>query len=134
MAKKKRSCLICGTQYEYCGHCPNKNLIEPWRNLYCSENCQKAFYILSDYKHNRIEAKEAMEKMKSWGLTPSKVKDIHKSLVIDMFDKAKKIIEEKDETPILMAEIKEEVEVEEIKNDEHKKKKKNKEEKIVNDN
>lgn len=136
MATKKRTCVICGTQYEYCGHCPSKNLIEPWRNLYCSENCQKAFNILSDYKHNRIEAKEAMNKMKSWGLTPNIVKEIHRSLVSDMFDKAEKEIKKEEEILISKAEIKDEIVVEEVQSDsdEPKKKKKNKEEKIVNDN
>ena len=133
MAAKKRTCVICGTQYEYCGHCPNKNLIEPWRNLYCSENCQKAFIILSDYKHGRIDAKEAMDKMVSWGLTPDKIKDIHKSLVTDMFDKANKNVKAEEDAPILDSEVKDKT-VEEIKNDEPKKKKKDKEEKIVNDN
>ncbi len=130
MAKKNRTCVICGTQYEYCGHCPNKNLIEPWRNLYCSEKCQKAFNILSDYKHNRIDAKEAKIKMDSWGLTPDKVKELHRNLISRMFDEAKKELEiaEKD------FELKSDTNVEETQIDEPKKKKKNKEEKIVNDN
>ena len=56
---KLRTCKICGKQYEYCGHCPSKNLIEPWRNLYCSENCRETFQIMGQYSAGKIKATEA---------------------------------------------------------------------------
>jgi len=82
---KKRICTICGKEYEYCGHCPNKNLIEPWRNLYCSENCRKAFQLFGDYKTKKKSAAEIRDTLSLWGLTPEKVREIHKPIVGEIF-------------------------------------------------
>lgn len=82
---KLRTCKICGKQYEYCGHCPSKNLIEPWRNLYCSEECRNAFGIMSKYAAGKIGAVEARGKLESFGLSPTKVRDVHKATMVDIF-------------------------------------------------
>lgn len=87
---KKRTCTICGKEYEYCGHCPNKNVIEPWRNLYCSENCRDAFAIMGQYKVKKMDADEAKSKLEGFGLSPEKVRKIHKPIVVDIFKSAKK--------------------------------------------
>lgn len=84
---KKRTCTICGKQYEYCGHCPNKNTIEPWRNLYCSENCRDAFVLFGDYKTNKKDAVEVKNILSLWGISPEKVREIHKPIVSEIFDK-----------------------------------------------
>lgn len=84
---KLRTCKICGKQYEYCSHCPSKNLIEPWRNLYCSEGCREAFEVMGKYSAGKMDVAEARTKLESFGISPNKVRDIHKAVVVDIFRK-----------------------------------------------
>ena len=82
---KLRTCKICGKQYEYCGHCPSKNLIEPWRNLYCSEKCRDAFGVMGDYVAGKMTAVVAREKLESFDIKPGIVREVHKGVVADIF-------------------------------------------------
>lgn len=82
---KLRTCKICGKQYEYCGHCPSKNDIEPWRNLYCSENCRDSFEVMGNYSAGKINAADARTKLEGFGINVAKVRDIHKAVVMDIF-------------------------------------------------
>lgn len=86
---KLRTCKICGKQYEYCNHCPSKNVIEPWRNLYCSENCRDSFIVMGDYAVGKIDAVTAKTKLEGYGITATKVREIHKGVVADIFRAAK---------------------------------------------
>ena len=86
MAKKIRTCKICGKQYEYCGHCPTKNVIEPWRNLYCSENCREAFKVMGDYSVKKISAIEAKDALVGLGISSENVRDKHKTIVNEIFN------------------------------------------------
>lgn len=85
---KLRTCKICGKQYEYCGHCPNKNVIEPWRNLYCSENCRDSYTVMSDYVSKKKDAMEAKIILQRFGITPNKVRDVHKEVVTKIYNEA----------------------------------------------
>ena len=105
---KLRTCKICGKQYEYCGHCPSKNTIEPWRNLYCSENCRDAFQVMGQYSTGKMKAAEARGKLESFGLNTGKVREIHKAVVADIFRASKS------ETPKPIAEVVQPKAVEEV--------------------
>lgn len=85
---KLRTCKICGKQYEYCGHCPNKNVIEPWRNLYCSENCRDSYTVMSDYVSKKKDAMEAKIILQGFGITPNKVRDVHKEVITKIYNEA----------------------------------------------
>jgi hypothetical protein len=85
---KLRTCKICGKQYEYCGHCPNKNVIEPWRNLYCSENCRDSYTVMSDYVSKKKDAMEAKIILQRFGITPNKVRDVHKEVITKIYNEA----------------------------------------------
>lgn len=92
---KLRTCIMCGTKYEYCSHCPSKNVLEPWRNLYCSENCRDAFTVFGDYKLKRLTALEAKDKLVGYKVTPARVKELYKPIVEDIFNEATpKVVEE----------------------------------------
>ena len=91
---KLRTCKICGKQYEYCGHCPSKNLIEPWRNLYCSENCRDSFEVMGQYSVGKISATEAREKLESFGVNPKKVRDVHKATISKIFKDGEVVVVE----------------------------------------
>ena len=98
---KLRTCKICGKQYEYCGHCPSKNLIEPWRNLYCSENCRDSFEIMGQYSVGKMSATEAREKLESFGITPAKVREVNKATISKIFKEGKVYEEPKlEEVPV----------------------------------
>lgn len=92
MAKKMRICKICGKEYEYCGHCPGKNPIEPWRNLYCSENCHKAFDLFDKYISKKITSTEAKSALEEMGFVPAKVREIHKSVISEIFKNGAKVV------------------------------------------
>lgn len=94
MAKLK-TCKVCGKQYEYCNHCPSRNLIESWRNLYCSENCSDSFRVMGQYSAGKISATEAREKLESFGITPAKVREVHKAIVSEIFKEGKVYEEQK---------------------------------------
>ncbi len=91
MAKKMRVCKICGKEYEYCGHCPNKNTIEPWRNLYCSENCREAFGLFEAFVTKKQSAVDVKEKLEAMGFTPAKVREVHKPVMNEIFKSGKVI-------------------------------------------
>lgn len=86
---KLRTCKICGKQYEYCGHCPSKNLIEPWRNIYCSEGCREAFEVMGRYASGKISAIDAKTRLENLGIVPTKVRNVHKAVVSDIFRASK---------------------------------------------
>ncbi len=88
MAKNMRTCKICGKEYEYCGHCPSKNTIEPWRNLYCSKECREVFNIFDKYASKKISAEKAKENLERLGFNPSKVRNIHKPIINEIFKDA----------------------------------------------
>ena len=99
---KLRTCKICGKQYEYCGHCPSKNLIEPWRNLYCSENCRDSFEVMGQYSVGKMSATEAREKLESFGITSAKVREVHKATISKIFKEGKVYEEPKfEEVPVV---------------------------------
>jgi hypothetical protein len=55
----KKKCIVCGKEYEYCGHCDKNPKINRWKNQYCSENCRDIFKTVTDYVGNLIDVKTA---------------------------------------------------------------------------
>ena len=63
MAKKK-TCICCGTQYEYCPNC-GKGGNPSWKLVYDSKECMEIADIMFAYKGGQIseaEAKKAFDK------------------------------------------------------------------------
>lgn len=61
---KNRTCIVCGTAYEYCPHCNQYNSDETWRSVYCSEDCRTIFNVCSKYVANKLSASAAKEELK----------------------------------------------------------------------
>lgn len=62
---KLRTCMLCGTQKEYCPTCPGFNSDETWRILFHDENClaiSKVWYAYRGGEITKDEAKEQMNK------------------------------------------------------------------------
>ena len=46
---KKRKCLMCETEYEYCPYCWEYERQPRWRTLFDRAECQDVYYIISDW-------------------------------------------------------------------------------------
>lgn len=46
---KRRVCLTCQTEYDYCNNCQKDRHKETWHVAYCSKNCRDIFHAASDY-------------------------------------------------------------------------------------
>ena len=62
----KRSCWICGEEYDYC---PNCNDIGSWRIKACTPEHYQVIQIFNDYHAKVINAKEAIELFANIGIT-----------------------------------------------------------------
>lgn len=61
---KTKTCTICGTKYEYCGHCDSNNVNNMWRSIYCSENCRDIYDICGKYVSGKYSISDAYDKLK----------------------------------------------------------------------
>lgn len=98
MAKKKRVCLVCGTEYEYCYKCDHSTEPKLWKTTFCSENCRDIYKIINKYAFGHITEAQARAEFKSKGLDLSNKKNFDKEIK-DMLSVifAKKEEEEKEE-------------------------------------
>ncbi len=60
---KERTCLMCGTKYQWCIHCKDTRPDEGWRFLYHDEKCRDMSEIWYAYRGKEISKAEAKEKM-----------------------------------------------------------------------
>ena len=51
---EKRKCMLCATEYKYCGHCRGDNPEETWRYLYDDLECVGLGEILYAYRGKEI--------------------------------------------------------------------------------
>ena len=65
---KKRKCLMCETEYEYCPYCWEYERQQKWRTLFDRSECQDVYYIISDWLGKRLTQKEAREKLLAMNL------------------------------------------------------------------
>ena len=100
MAKTKRSCVMCGTVYEYCSHCGVAPQL--WKNVFCSENCRDIYTVLNKYDGKLISKEDGIEQLKKYDVTvASKFNDRFKKLAEELTPKkepAKKQIKVSDES------------------------------------
>lgn len=62
MAKKNRTCICCGTQYEYCPTCGGQDRMKPaWYSEFCSEECKELWTAATKFNMNMLSKKEAQE-------------------------------------------------------------------------
>ena len=60
--KNNRKCILCGTEYSYCGSGCRGDAGKPtWMKLYCSDNCRNIFTALNNYNFNLIDKTQAHE-------------------------------------------------------------------------
>lgn len=75
----KRKCILCPShEYEYCGKCKPKEIIETWRYIFDSENCRDVYKILENFAGNKISATEANKLLLQYNVPD--VNEVHPSL------------------------------------------------------
>lgn len=93
----KKKCVVCGKEYEYCGHCDKNPKINRWRNQYCSENCRDILNTVTDYVGNLIDVKTAKDKLLKLNININMTKQISNYITVIMsyIEKPKKEIKVK---------------------------------------
>lgn len=62
MARKKtRTCICCGTKYEYCPTCGPDRSKPTWMTEFCSEECKTLWKTATKYNVNLCTKQEAKE-------------------------------------------------------------------------
>ena len=135
MATKRyrRTCTVCGKEYEFCPDCREYALQPSWKNIYHDENCREIAHILTAVGRT-ITAEEAREKIAKCDLTnKDNFNEVWRKPLFELLGINEKVeepkVEEKIEEPKVelkveeikieekAAEPKEDVKTEEIKND-----------------
>ena len=65
MIKKTRNCIVCGTEYEYCGNCRKHASLPAWMAIYHDENCKAIMHIATEFMAGNLtkaDAKVALDK------------------------------------------------------------------------
>lgn len=71
MAYKKRTCYLCGEQYEYCPNCSEFQHLPYYMQTFHSENCKTIFQTCVDYNMKLITKKQAMNILSQCDLSQS---------------------------------------------------------------
>ncbi len=135
MATKRyrRTCTVCGKEYEFCPDCREYALQPSWKNIYHDENCREIAHILTAVGRT-ITAEEAKEKIAKCDLTnKDNFNEVWRKPLFELLEINEKIeepkVEEKIEEPKVglkveeikieekAAEPKEDIKTEETKND-----------------
>ena len=60
---KIKICVVCGKEYEYCGHCDKNAQENNWKKKYCSKDCSDVFDIVSKYAYKHISIEDAKNEL-----------------------------------------------------------------------
>ena len=129
MATKRyrRTCTVCGKEYEFCPDCREYALQPSWKNIYHDENCREIAHILTATGRT-ITVEEAKEKIAKCDLTnKDNFNEVWRKPLFELLGINEKVEEPKVEEKIekveeikieeKAAEPKEDVKTEETKND-----------------
>ena len=61
-----RTCLMCGTKYQYCPHCKEYDSTETWKFLFHDKKCLAISEIWYAYRGKEISKEEAKERMSQY--------------------------------------------------------------------
>ncbi len=90
---KKRKCILCPShEYEYCGKCKPKEIVETWRFIFDSENCRDIYKILENYKAKKLSAEEAKKQLDKYTIPNLEdMQSVLRELIEDIFDKTRDV-------------------------------------------
>jgi hypothetical protein len=91
---KKRTCVVCGEQYEYCPSCYRDKKKPTWMISYHSESCKKIWETLSQMTVGFITKEEAATALANCDLSRlEKFNPVIKKQVKELFDGKKTDVE-----------------------------------------
>ena len=61
----ERTCLVCGSHYQFCPRCRGGQNAPTWKNIYDTEDCKKIFEICSAYVNKRLDKADAAAQLKN---------------------------------------------------------------------
>lgn len=67
--KNNKKCIICGTAYSYCPTCSRDQGKPSWYAIFCSDNCNDIYNIVTEYRDGIIDINEAYERIKKCDLS-----------------------------------------------------------------
>jgi len=92
---KKRKCLTCEHEYEYCPKCGNSKDYPAWKTEFCEESCKEIFNAVSGYNMNLITADDVKKVLKKYNITDfNKYKKSIKDKLIEITSTATPEVEE----------------------------------------
>ena len=69
MARRSRSCYLCGETYKYCGSCSQDRMKPAWMAEFHSESCKDIFDICTRFNLDMISKAEAQEALSACDLS-----------------------------------------------------------------
>lgn len=69
MAKRSRTCYLCGESYKYCSTCSQDRMKPAWMDLFHSESCKNIFDICTRFNMNLMSKAEAQEQLNACDLS-----------------------------------------------------------------
>lgn len=63
MAKNERTCICCGTKYQYCPHCKKYSNLEPWHFIFHDDNCREIYRAVTAYAGDEISVDTARARL-----------------------------------------------------------------------
>lgn len=72
MANKKRKCIVCGKEYDYCNNCRQYKHLPAWMALYHDENCRNIMNIATEYMAGNMTKETAKLELDACDLSGKK--------------------------------------------------------------
>ena len=69
MSKRRRSCYLCGTDYQYCPTCSQDRMKPTWMAEFHEENCVKIFEVCTRFNMQKMSKEEAKNALSSCDLS-----------------------------------------------------------------
>lgn len=66
---KKRKCIFCGKEYDYCPHCGKYGLHPEWMALYDTEKCHDLYNVIAGYNLKNNTKENVKEMLDKYGVT-----------------------------------------------------------------
>lgn len=102
--KNNRTCILCGTEYKYCGNCAEDSRLEPWHNIYDNNNCRTIFNTATDYCAGLLSKDEAISIFDSCDLSN---KDSFNSSVLKVLNELYSVVTENETNSIVTVAVEE---------------------------
>lgn len=69
MAKRSRTCYLCGEKYQYCGTCSQDRMKPTWMAEFHSESCKDIFNICTKYNMGLMSKEDAQKALSACDLS-----------------------------------------------------------------